>query len=518
MNKFFRCITLWFAISGLLTLPLHAQAIPDGAVNVESLIQLDKAAETTAAVIQKTLSGLTAGTRVKIADFYLNDAQTDLESYWRVQLAALLAEGAKYTILCTDVDDNVQADYVLRGNLFQTNDVLRIYTRLIRVDGSAIVKSWITDLARSDFIESITQIATGRGASVRRDRYENDSRTNPVALTLGGAALSRTIHDSSDNDWFTFTPEISGLLIAETSGSIDTYMYLYEGSSESELDTDDDDGSGSNARIEHSVRAGRTYFIRIRALDDETGAYSFSAHVEAPPADTLEPNDTKESASILSEKNDIQGVFGIENDIDWYKIEIPEGGSLLTVTTSGITDGKIEIYSGDELLGEEDDCDCGNTMRLTVKAPAGTAFVRLADQNGNIGTYSLSATLRPIPAPDSYEDDDRISGAKIIEVGDVQQRTFSGSDDIDWVKLVITKRGDYTIEVSDTTNNLDSAMRLYRDSDDDDDQIDSDDDSGSDYNPRIRTRLDAGTYFIRIRCLDSDPLEDNRYTLRVSAR
>jgi hypothetical protein len=157
-------------------------------------------------------------------------------------------------------------------------------------------------------------------------------------------------------------------------------------------------------------------------------------------------------------------------------------------------------------------------MHLSVKAPAGTAFVRLVDQNGNIGAYVLSASLRPLPVPDNYEDDDRISGAKAIEVGDIQQRTFSDSDDIDWVKLVIATRGDYTIEVTDTKNSLDSAMRLYRDSDDDDDQIDSDDDSGSDYNPRIRARLDPGTYFIKIRCLDSDPLADNRYTLRVIAR
>jgi hypothetical protein len=56
-------------------------------------------------------------------------------------------------------------------------------------------------------------------------------------------------------------------------------------------------------------------------------------------------------------------------------------------------------------------------------------------------------------------------------------------------------------------------MELY---DADYDGIDDDDDSGSNYNPRIRRSLEPGTYYLKIRCLDSDLPEDNRYTLRVT--
>ncbi|GMO55514.1 MAG: hypothetical protein Ta2A_00450 [Treponemataceae bacterium] len=498
----------------MLTVSLAASA-----QDVTGLAQLDTAAESAATQIKPTLQGLPAGARIKIADFHLNDAETDLERYWRMQLAGLLAENAKYTILCTEIESDAPSDYVLRGNMLQTNSELRIYTRLIRVEGSAIIKSWTIDLARSDFLDEMTQIASGSRSNVRRDRYEIDSRTNPVPFRLSpdGTDIARTFHDSQDQDWFSITPETAGILIVETAGDLDTYMFLYEGTSEDEIATNDDGGTGDNAKIERNVKAGVTYIVRVKDLQNRTGNYSFGARLNPLPVDTAEPNDSRESATLLkvSDRSDgrVDGVFGKENDIDWYKIEIPAGGRVLSLASSGSVKEMIEVYVGDDVLVEKSDCDCDNIIHLNVKVPAGTTFVKMTAQGGEIGTYTLTAMLRALPPSDAFEDDDRKSLAKPIELNVAQAHTFSDSDDVDWIKFTVSERGIYDVAVSNTRGGLDSYMELY---DSDENYIDDDDDSGGSYNPVIRSRLEAGTYYVKIRCLDSDPLEDNRYTVKVS--
>jgi hypothetical protein len=130
------------------------------------------------------------------------------------------------------------------------------------------------------------------------------------------------------------------------------------------------------------------------------------------------------------------------------------------------------------------------------------------------GRYTLRTSLRPAPVPDAYEDDNSRATAKDISAGaQAQERTFSDSDDIDWVRITITEAGVYTIYTQANDGELDSYMELY---DDEYDLIADDDDSGGNYDARIRLRLEPGTYYLKIRCLDVDLIEDNRYTLQIT--
>jgi hypothetical protein len=100
----------------------------------------------------------------------------------------------------------------------------------------------------------------------------------PVQLTEGTFRAGNIV--SGEENWYSVRTTRSGLLIVETTGSTDTYMYAY---SESFilLDSDDDSGEGYNARIEILAEANHTYTFRLRGYSTGTsGPYRIFAIIE----------------------------------------------------------------------------------------------------------------------------------------------------------------------------------------------------------------------------------------------
>ncbi|GHT65415.1 hypothetical protein FACS1894110_07230 [Spirochaetia bacterium] len=505
-----------------IALPVSAQAGTDitSGVSAEreasSLDQLDLAVAELARSIRPKLLELPPDSRIRVGGFYFDDSETDLGSYWTQQLSgALVAGGGALPIISPDADPQAAAAYVLRGSLLEAGETLRVYTRLVKTADETLINSWNTDLTVTDFIADLIQTSGSSSSNVRRDRYEPDSRENPLAVTIGGPEIARTIHDQNDNDWFSITPDRVGTLILETSGSMDTYMYLYESGSSSELRSNDDGGEGVNARIEWNVEAGKTYIARVKGLDSsDVGQYGFTAVIEAIPEDTNEPNDTREEATLITSDSRTETVFGSPQDIDWYKVTIGPDGGQLSVFTESRLDTIITIYQENEEIAEDDDSGSGGNARVNIIVNQGDYYIKVSELDGRSGRYTLCTSLRPAPIPDAYENDNSRSDAKDITIGDnAQERTFSDSNDIDWVRIVIAEAANYYIVIRSYDNELDSYMELY---DADYDIIAEDDDSAGTYNPRIQERLEPGTYHLKITCLDDDPLEDNRYTLQIT--
>ncbi|MHC6201583.1 hypothetical protein ACYULU_00110 [Breznakiellaceae bacterium SP9] len=479
-----------------------------------SLVQLDEAVAELARSIQLQLLSLPSDSRVSVGPFYLNDADTGLGSYWTGALAGALAGTLRIT-MGPDRGDLPAAAYILQGGLLEAGDIVRVYTQLVETGDRTLVHVWNTDFVRSPFIETLIQTVTG-SSTVRRDRYEPDSKSSPVAAAIGGPELARSIHDRTDHDWFRLSPDKTGLLVLETSGSLDTYMKLYDGDSGAQLKSNDDGGQRGNARIEWSAEAGRTYIAEVYGLNgSDIGQYGFMASFEEEPVDTNEPNDTQNEAALIAGTGQTEAAFGGPGDIDWYKVTIGAEGGQLAVLTESRMDTKIALYKDREIVQEDDDSASGENAGLTVILSEGDYYIKVQEADGRQGRYTLRTTLRPAPVPDSFENDNNRSGAKDIRIGEAQERTFSNSHDVDWVRLVITEGGYLELRIAAHDDELDSYMELYNT---DFDSIATDDDSGGDFNARIRTRLDAGTYYLKISCLDNDPLADNRYTLRVSTR
>ncbi len=98
------------------------------------------------------------------------------------------------------------------------------------------------------------------------------------ATTLSvGTSYSAKIDFANQEVYYAFTPASSGTYTFESTGSVDSKVYVYNASG-SELDNDDDSSDeGTNFKLTMNLTGGTKYYIKVRAYSSYTGTISFSA-------------------------------------------------------------------------------------------------------------------------------------------------------------------------------------------------------------------------------------------------
>jgi hypothetical protein len=338
-------------------------------------------------------------------------------------------------------------------------------------------------------------------------------------VETGGPWISRTIHASDDRDWFAVNAPATGILTAETSGSLDTMMEVYNDSG-TRISSDDDSGEGMNARVTFSAQAGRRYVIMVRGYSSNTGSYRFHIAAETVSDEAFEPNNSREQATplTLGAEGGLRA-FLTSGDEDWYRAEVPSGGARVTIYTESSIDTFLTVYDANgSRIAEDDDSGEGNNARLTVNLPEGPFYIKVTPYtgtgfSGSQGNYTLFTRIQEPAAQDAYEPDNQIQQAKDIEPGQTQTRNFSDAGDVDWVRLRIAGAGHYVIRAQGVENpRLDTYIELLNTGEE---VIGEDDDGGSSYDACLRIQLQPGTYYIKVSTLEQDPA--GNYTLSVNA-
>jgi hypothetical protein len=349
------------------------------------------------------------------------------------------------------------------------------------------------------------------------DSYEPDSRQSPVKVAPG-TWISRTLH-TNDADWFSFTPDSPGILVAETDGDTDTVLTLYRGGDL--LRENDDVGKDCNAKIEYFVEGGVSYLIKALGVrlagaeENASGRYRFRASLEPMPREKARPNGSLEQAEPIALGETITDYFFTAEDVNWYAVSVP-GAGRLTVNTEGTLDTLLEAYDKwEELIGRDDDSGYQGNAKVSVDLfSASPVYFRASAYQGATGRYRLKTKFTPPTKPDTFENDNTIANAKEILSGDSQARNFTDAGDVDWALLRIASRGSYKIAAMAADNYLDTFIQLF---DEEGNLLGEDDDGGGYWNASFTINLDPGTYYIRVSCIDKEPLEQSEYTLSVSA-
>ncbi|MDR1625801.1 MAG: DVUA0089 family protein [Spirochaetia bacterium] len=205
----------------------------------------------------------------------------------------------------------------------------------------------------------------------------------------------------------------------------------------------------------------------------------------------------------------------VQGDEDFFLLAPDKDGSLVAETTGG-TDTYMELYeaaSGNKLADNDDGGPSGNA-RIRHAVRAGVRYIaKVKGYDGETGAYGFRAYMNePVRMEaDEYEPDGDFASAREIPLGTPQQHTFTTADDVDWVKFQVSQPGRYTIRARGLkSTRLDTCIELYGSGRD---LIKEDDDGGESLDSRLWAQLQAGTYYLKVTCLDDSPNEPYRITV-----
>jgi hypothetical protein len=463
--------------------------------------------------------------RVVIGQFTFQDGIPPLSTYWVNQLIGELINMPQrnYVVLSGNAAD---AGWTIVGEIVQAADIIRVYTRLIRLSDRAIEGSFHSSFQRNEHINnmiSLTGTGTGTGTSSGiRDMWEPDSWDSPVTFTIGtnpNTPVMNRVLTENDEDFFLLIPDRDGRLTIETTGSTDTFMHLYNYDTGIEIASDDDSGQGFNARIILNVRAGTRYLAVIRGFSPSiTGPYGFRAFLIVREGASSFDNPMSYEIGI-GEDNVVTVNRTLQQGDEDFFLLIPDRDGRLTIETTGRTDTYMELYNANgDLLDENDDGGQNTNARLRYNVSAGRRYIVLIrgfspNITGNYGFRAFFPGTGLLP-PDQYEPDDEPSQASFIEIGETQERTFHSANDVDWIRFQITRAGWYVINARGINNNrLDTYIELF---DSNLNLIAEDDDGGDALSARLSVNLNVGTYYLKVWCLDEEP--NQGYTVNISAQ
>ena len=510
MKKFLIFVSCLFLVTGIVFSQTAESPVP----------QMDEAVRSLAREIHAKLVEKRAG-KITIGQFTYLDSIPPFSAYWVNQLTGELTNtsGRSYSVISGNASD---AEWTITGEIVQAADIVRVYSRLIRLSDRAVEASFYSSFQRNEHINDMISYgaSSGGGAPGGRDSREPDSWENPVNYTIGSSpntpVMNRAITEG-DEDFFLLVPDRDGRLTAETTGSIDTYMHLYNYDDGDELATNDDGGQSTNAKIVQNVHNGTRYLAVVRGYSSSTnGPYGFRAFLIVREGASSWDNPHSYEIAI-GEENIVTVNRPIQGGDEEYFLLVPDRDGRVVIETTGRIDTYIELYEAEsrELLDENDDGGQNYNARLRYNLRSGVRYiVKVRGFSSNVsGSFGFRAYLPSVGtlAPDEYEPDDESSQARPIEVGSSQQRTFHNGNDVDWVRFQVSRAGRYGIQTRGVNSNrLDTYIELY---DSNLNRIAEDDDGGDVLSSYLSLNLNSGVYYLKIWCLDEEP--DQAYTLSV---
>ena len=511
-------LSLFVCVFSLIIGTAYSQDI-DGPV-----MHFDEAVSFLAGEIHSKLSEKRAEA-IFIGQFTFQSSVPTFISYWINQLTDDLVNmrGRSYRVLSGNAQN---ADWTISGEIVQISNIIRVYTRLVRVSDRAIEGSFTSSFLRDSHISEMLSGSNSGGGSggtsaASADPLEWDDWDSPVLYELGTDAnvsvINRTLTED-DEDFFLIIPEFNGRLTAETTGSTDTYMFLYDYESEEELASNDDGGSNTNSRITYNVSAGVSYLVVVCGYNSSvTGPYGFRAYIARREGSSSFNSPISYSIGENEEEAATVSRTLQQGDEDYFLI-VPDRDGRLTMETTGRTDTYMELFDADNVLLEHNDDGGSNTnARLRYNVRAGSRYVvkiRGYSQytTGSYGfrAYFPGAVMLP---PDEFEPNDEPASATAYTIGATQRHTFHTGNDIDWIRFQVTSASRYIINTRGVNNNrLDTYIELF---DNSMNRIAEDDDGGDSLSSQLSLNLAVGVYFLKIWCLDEEP--DQAYTLNIAA-
>ena len=330
--------------------------------------------------------------------------------------------------------------------------------------------------------------------SLAADPEPNGTWQESVELNAGPSVSGQLGYDYQNStdvvDWYKIIVPDEGTVILTTSsettlrlGSLNLHTYKDDQTEVSWRGSKDMDGYGKDTTVTFTIVdcAAGTYFLRLdryNGYGTYTLKYTFNANsLQKDP----EPNNEWAKASGIELGTTQQGRLGYyyynDRDVaDWFKVEIPDEGTLTFSTTTETTLrlGSLNLYTYKDdqtdisWRGSKDmdgyNKDTTVFYSITDVAP-GTYFLRQDRYNGQ-GGYKLKVEFTPNPYGADSFDNDEWSKATEIASGVTQQgrlgyNYYNNRDVVDWYRFEVPADGEAVFTTTTETTLRLGSLNLY---------------------------------------------------------
>lgn len=242
--------------------------------------------------------------------------------------------------------------------------------------------------ACQDYCRSVLRICVSEGSD---DPYENNETWQTAANIIPGE-IQHVLSSGRDEDWFCFAVPEDGMTLHLT-GSMMTEAELFRLEDLQKYSTEycvcSGTFGGSKGDFYYMLGAADIYYLQLT-----TGSISpeiRTTGIQLLSATEEEPNDTWKTARTIYEGVPQAFTINGENDVDWFRLVIPEDDSRVRIGRTG--DSRLyglyaELYREKDFIETGDRADC----------IASDEYGDISEQVLNAGTYYLKYYY------DSYRD------------------------------------------------------------------------------------------------------------------
>ena len=203
---------------------------------------------------------------------------------------------------------------------------------LVRVHTTAAKGTdYFTGYGRTtDYKRSALRICVSEGGD---DPYEsNDTWLTAANVPVGN--IQHVLASTVDTDWFCFTVPEDDMTLHLTSTKR-TNAVLYRAGDLMEQGDRADALFDRETGLYYKLTDAGVYYIRLRADSSYISTDIRTTGIELLPATDEENNDTWKKATPLYEDVPQSFTLSADNDVDWFKIVVPEDSSRVNIRTKG---------------------------------------------------------------------------------------------------------------------------------------------------------------------------------------
>ena len=221
--------------------------------------------------------------------------------------------------------------------------------------------------------------------------------------------------------------------------------------------------------------------------------------------------DTADTATPVIATSTTFAALKDQDDIDYFRIELPEAGWLRAETTGSSSATRGRLFAEDSaLIAEDDGGGEGLNFLIEAELDAGVYFIKVDVSPRWIWNdpmdYTFVVSFNPASATDDHGDG--ATQATVVALPSSTAGELQNASDTDRFRFEVSERGVVRVGTAGATDVVgalvseDGTLRLL------------DDDGGTATNFQIVAKLDPGVYFVAVTAFDGD--STGPYTLDLS--